>query len=259
MQEGRTGWIVEPSDPEGPSACLQEALTDPVRLARLGTAGHAWYRKQRDEEGEQLLQVYARLTASPWEERHGRTRDVQSDTLGASLALAAVEQPMVTLMVTSAGPSEGKSLTAANLGIALAGMGKRVLLIDCDLRRPTQQRVFGLANTDGLSTAIAHPEQDVTSLVQETAVDRLSVLTSGRLPPNPVQYVASPHLSAVFESLRATADILIIDSSPPLLVADAAILWRPRWMRCRSSPTSTARAAGCSCASTCNSVASRPT
>ncbi|MHB1295239.1 MAG: tyrosine-protein kinase domain-containing protein [Anaerolineae bacterium] len=145
-------------------------------------------------------------------------------SLCANLLLSSPERPWFSLMITSSGPSEGKSLTAANLGVALAGMGKRVVIVDWDFRQPAQHRIFGLANKWGLSDALLSPDRSIMGLVQDVGVKGLSVLTSGPIPPNPMRDVASVRLSTVFGALRHHADILIVDGPPPLVIADTAVL-----------------------------------
>ena len=121
------------------------------------------------------------------------------------------------LAVSSANPSEGKSTTAANLAITMAESGKKVLLIDADLRKNVQNRIFKVRNEKGLSSVISrmHP---VEGCIQATAIDNLHIMTSGPLPPNPSELLASRQAGELFDFLSEIYDLVIIDS-PPICVA----------------------------------------
>ncbi len=139
-------------------------------------------------------------------------------------ATLGMHHSSVSLLVTSALPVEGKSTTLANLGIALAQEGKRVLLVDTDLRRPTLHKQFDLPNTGGLTSLYLQPDADPRQAIQPTLIDGLSVLTSGPLPSNPAEMLGFPHTAAILERLAPLADYVILDSPPVLSVADASIL-----------------------------------
>lgn len=144
--------------------------------------------------------------------------------LRTNVQFSAVDTSLDTLMITSPGPSEGKSITLANLAVVLAQSGHKVIVVDTDLRRPVQHRIFRLANSPGLSDAILHPDHMVMEYVQTTTVDNLYVLAAGAPPPNPAELLSSDRALQLIETLRAQADIVLFDSPPVLVVADAAIL-----------------------------------
>ena len=127
-----------------------------------------------------------------------------------------------TIMVTSALPREGKSTVAANLALACANADKQVLLVDSDLRNPTQHINFALENTAGLAQVIQHGNE--RDLLVRSIQPRLDVLTSGPLPANPPDYLASDMMPALLGFLREHYDLVILDSPPVLLVADAVAL-----------------------------------
>lgn len=129
-----------------------------------------------------------------------------------------------TLLVTSSNPREGKSTTTANLAAAIAQTGQRVIVVDADLRWPSQHQIFGLPNGVGLTTALLAPSPEVTRFIQPTGLDGLSVLTSGPLPPNPSELLGSWRMEAVVAALKQAADIVLLDSPPLLAVADASVL-----------------------------------
>ncbi len=126
------------------------------------------------------------------------------------------------ILLTSAGPGEGKSSTAANLAIALAQNDKKVLLVDLDLRKPVQHQIFGLGN-QGL-TNILIDRKPWEEVVQTTNIPNLSVITSGPIPPNPAELLDSQRMEQLLEELSKNVDLLIIDAPPINPVTDAAIL-----------------------------------
>lgn len=144
--------------------------------------------------------------------------------LRTNVQFSTIDRPGQTLLVTSANPREGKSTTAANLALVTAQAGKKVVLVDSDLRRPSLHRFFGLSNGQGLTNLLLSPQSGINGCAQRTRFENLSVVTSGPLPPNPSELLASRRLDAVFDGLRTQADVIIIDSPPTLAVADASIL-----------------------------------
>ena len=145
--------------------------------------------------------------------------------LRTNLQFAAVGHTLDTLMVTSPGPGEGKSMTTANLAAALAQAGRRVILVDGDLHRPRQHRVFGLRNNTGLTTAlIANVAGSLDDILQDTGVTGLRVLTSGPLPPNAAELLGSTRMRELLVDLHTRADVVVIDSPPVTALSDAAVL-----------------------------------
>lgn len=129
-----------------------------------------------------------------------------------------------TMLITSALPGEGKSTTTANLALVLAQTGRSVLLVDADLRRPTQHRLFDVPNSAGLSTLFVMDEPEVEGLVRFTQEENLRVLPSGPLPPNPAELLSSDTMRQIIALLQDQADIVLFDSPPLLGVADASAL-----------------------------------
>ncbi len=144
--------------------------------------------------------------------------------LRTNLQFSWVDKPARSLMMSSPGPGEGKSTTMANLAIVLAQSGLKVALVDTDLRRPVQHKIFGLSNRHGLTDAIIQPDRDLSDLLQPTSVENLWLMSSGPLPPNPAELLASARLEAIIEELKSHVDLTLFDSPPVLVVADAAIL-----------------------------------
>jgi non-specific protein-tyrosine kinase len=141
-----------------------------------------------------------------------------------NLQFASVDKPIRSLLITSPNPGEGKSTTLANLGVVLAQSGKQVVLVDTDLRRPVQHRVFGLPNKQGLTTVLLQEELALDGHLQPTSIDGLHVLTTGPLPPNPSELLGSARMRQLIEALEERADVVLFDTPPALPVTDAAVL-----------------------------------
>ncbi|MBD7917217.1 polysaccharide biosynthesis tyrosine autokinase [Cellulomonas sp. Sa3CUA2] len=127
--------------------------------------------------------------------------------------------------VTSSVPGEGKTSTIVNLGIALADAGQRVMLIDCDLRRPAVARYLGIEGSVGLTTVLIG-QATAREVVQPWGNGRLDVLPSGEIPPNPSELLGSPRMQALLRELSSAYDVVLLDTPPLLPVTDAAILSR---------------------------------
>ena len=135
----------------------------------------------------------------------------------------SLNEQLKTLVVTSAGPSEGKSKTASNLAVVFAKSGSKVLLIDADMRKPTLFKKFNLFNTTGLSTVL-NSEKSLDSAVKQTDIENLFVLTSGPRPENPSELLDSAKMSQLIEEARDQYDMVIFDLPPIVVVTDAQIL-----------------------------------
>lgn len=144
--------------------------------------------------------------------------------LRTNLSLPVGGETAHTILVTSSLPGEGKSTTAANLAVVLAQMGRRVILVDADLRRPVQHKVFEATNDQGLTTAILDNSVAIGDLLQKTKVAGLAILTSGPIPFNPADCLDAQRLAQVLAALGNKADIMILDTPPVLSAADVSIL-----------------------------------
>ena len=135
-----------------------------------------------------------------------------------SFALSTVEKK--TFAVSSANPGEGKSTTTANIAIAIAESGSHVLLIDADMRKSVQHKIFELVNKKGLSTAVSkiHTSDEC---IQKNVMENLDVLTSGPIPPNPSELLASDSMTSILETLRDRYTTIVIDTPPVNVVTDA--------------------------------------
>lgn len=145
--------------------------------------------------------------------------------LRANLDFAAIDQQLRTIVVTSSGPGEGKSTTIASLAIAIAQSGKRVILVDTDLRRPTLHRIFGSSNGRGVTTALFSEKMlGLDDHLVPTEIETLRLMPSGPLPPNPAELLGSQRMTALLQQLVTQADVVLFDTPPLLAVVDAALL-----------------------------------
>jgi len=143
-------------------------------------------------------------------------------SLRTNLSFYSLDAPLRTLVVTSPAAGEGKSSTVANLAVTMAQSGRRTILVDCDLRRPTQHELFGLAMTPGLTSVALDETVDLP--LQPTSVENLWLLSSGPKPPNPADLLGAARMSRLIAQLLERADFVLFDAPPVMAAADAAIL-----------------------------------
>ena len=143
--------------------------------------------------------------------------------LRTNVQFTSVDSVTQKIVFTSSGPREGKSYTVANLGVSMAQSGKSVLIIDADLRNPTQHKLFGLDNGEGLSVYLVQ-DQDYRKYTRETNVPGVLVIPSGPVPPNPAELVGSKRMKCLIEEVSEQFDMVLIDTPPIIAVTDAAIL-----------------------------------
>ena len=141
----------------------------------------------------------------------------------ANIKYSIPDIELKTILVTSSTPGEGKSTNAANLGVVFAQEGKKVLIVDADLRKPTLHHTFGIFNTVGLSTILSK-QDDFSHPIQETPIVGLFVLPSGPIPPNPAELLSSNSFANLLDEIKKNYDIIIFDAPPLLSVSDAQIL-----------------------------------
>jgi len=137
---------------------------------------------------------------------------------------SADSEPQV-LLISSAGPQEGKTMTSANLAVTMAQAGSRVVLIDCDLRRPKMHNVFKMSREQGVSNILVG-KLDVEDALQPTEISNLFIIPSGPVPPNPSEILGSRRMKKLIAGLRQNFDRILIDSPPIVAVTDATVLTR---------------------------------
>lgn len=143
--------------------------------------------------------------------------------LRTNIQFASPDKEIKTILITSSTPDEGKSTTIVNLGIILAQAGKKVLIIDCDLRKPVIHKSFRLANDSGL-TNILVSNIESSNVINKTYIENLEILTSGPIPPNPAELLGSKKMKNLLDELTKIYDYILLDTPPIGLVTDSALL-----------------------------------
>lgn len=141
----------------------------------------------------------------------------------SNIKFAEIESPFKSVLVTSARKNEGKSTTLVNLACAVAAAGKRVIIVDADMRNPTAQRILGTHHNAGLTSVLAG-EKTLEEALQTTDHPGLRILPAGPLPPNPAELLHSQAMKDLIAAVEARADMVFFDAPPVLLVADAMLL-----------------------------------
>lgn len=203
-------------------AYLLSSMNDTVRNVgdlqrRFGvtTLGAIFRWSDQDVDGEEL--VVWRSPSSGYAESFRQIR--------ANLQFANANNPGNVFIVTSPGPGDGKSTIICNMAVALAQTGKKVVVVDGDLRRPNVHRKFSLERREpGLSNFLADDTTQLQDVIHPTEVEGVSVIPGGPIPPNPSELLGSPRMAVIIDQLQMIVDVILIDSPPVLVVADASVL-----------------------------------
>jgi capsular exopolysaccharide synthesis family protein len=145
-------------------------------------------------------------------------------TLRTNLEFSSLDKAIRSMVVTSASPEEGKSTTLANLAVTIAQSGKKVILVDCDLRRPSLNQIFNARGAPGFTDMMRDDALMGKPPLQDTTVANLRLLASGTIPPNPSELLASRRMGEVIAALQQLADVVLFDAPPIVAVTDAAVL-----------------------------------
>ena len=189
-----------------------EELQRRFGVAALGTV-FSW--PSRDATADQLVMWHA--PTSPYSESFRQIR--------ANVQFATAGNKTKVFLVTSPGPSEGKTTILSNLTIAMAQAGKRVVAVDGDLRRPTLHRRFQVEGRKiGLSNFLSQPDLPVENVVISTEIEGVSIIPAGPIPPNPSELLGSPRMAVLLEQLSEKYDVVFVDSPPTLMAADAPVI-----------------------------------
>lgn len=144
-------------------------------------------------------------------------------TLRTNLKFVSIDKVVKNILFTSAGPHEGKSSVVANLALSISQAGTKVLIIDADLRNPSQHKIFNLINIAGLTTTLAEDASAFT-YITKTPYEGLDILTSGPIPPNPAELLDSQRMKQILSKISHTYEFVLIDSPPVIAVTDASVL-----------------------------------
>lgn len=201
-------------------AFLLEFLDDRIktendldRILGLPILGMAPLVKGKQDSDVSLLSLQAPTSATAEAFRSLRTNLMFSTSTGAPH----------TLLITSSMPSEAKSSTCTNLATAFAQAGKRILIVDADLRKPTMHKRLKLDNTRGLSTLLTH-QVELEDAIQQTPIENVVAIPAGTIPPNPAELLSSERMLEILQLAPETFDIIIVDAPPVMGLADALIL-----------------------------------
>jgi capsular exopolysaccharide synthesis family protein len=175
-------------------------------------------RSRREEEANGHASGHLVTVASP--------DNVASEayrTLRTNLLYALEDGPSKVIVVTSPGPMEGKSITCANLGVVLAQTDKNALILDCDLRKPTLHKIFGLRNLRGV-VDLLRGEHTLQEVWQQSPLLGMKIVTAGPIPPDPAELLYSRRFAQLLDQARQGFDYVLLDSPPTQLVSDPLIL-----------------------------------
>lgn len=160
---------------------------------------------------------------------HLKPKDIAAEAYRAirtAVAFSSTEEhPTKTIVITSPGPEEGKTITLCNLGIAMAQNNKKVLLIDSDMRKPRLHYLFNVKNDKGLSSVLSG-QSELKDVIQKSEIENISLVTSGPYAPNPSELLSSSKIEEIIKTARNEFDFILFDTPPIIIVTDAAILSR---------------------------------
>jgi non-specific protein-tyrosine kinase len=228
-----------PSSPIGSSWLMEVALT--AAIGGMLAVGAAFVIEYLDDtvrttedlakaSGLPTLGVLARISGERPADRlvvaqHPRNPISEAyRSLRTGLRYSSPDRPLRSLLVTSSHAKEGKSTVLANLAVAMAQAGQSVVVVDSDLRRPMQHRLFGVENVVGLTSTLMDGGLFMNGFLQETGIENLRVMTSGPLPPNPSELLGSQKMKDLMEDLAKQADVVLYDTPPLLPVTDGVVL-----------------------------------
>lgn len=144
-------------------------------------------------------------------------------TLRTNLQFTSPDQDLKSILLTSAGPGEGKSTVSANLAVAWSQSGAKVVLVGCDLRKPVLHEMFSIRNVPGLS-AVLSGAASLKDAIVSSNIPGLDVIPAGPVPPNPAELLQSKAMVSVIEELEENYDMVILDGTPVIAVTDAAVM-----------------------------------
>lgn len=148
----------------------------------------------------------------------------QFRTIRTNIQFSMVDRNLKTIVITSADPGAGKSTISANLAVTFAMQGKKVLIVDADMRKPTVHKTFRLPNRDGLTTLLTEKDVEIKDIAHRLETEGLFVITSGVIPPNPSELLASNRMNQLMAEFEELFDLIIFDMPPVIAVTDAQVM-----------------------------------
>ena len=196
---------------------LHSVVNTPI----LGTVAKMYANNHRLLGKNKIAREEGLITST--QPRHPITEAYRS--LRTNLQFSSIDESLSSLLVTSATPGEGKTTTAANIAVVLAQSDRSVLLIDADIRKPQQHKIFNFSKTPGLTDAlVAGDEAPLEFFFRDTEIANLQILTAGKDAPNPAELLGSQRMQRLVSQLQTRFDVLVFDAPPLLAVTDAQIL-----------------------------------
>lgn len=144
-------------------------------------------------------------------------------TLRTNLSFSPTDRPYKVILITSSGPGDGKSTITSNLGVVMAQAGSRVLIVDCDFRKPVVHKIFEMDNFRGLTNLLVQ-DLEIEDVIRKSGIDGLWTLTSGPIPPNPSELLGSQKMKTFVKKVAGQYDTILLDAPPIIAVTDAAVL-----------------------------------
>ena len=145
-------------------------------------------------------------------------------TLRTNIQFSSIDKPIKSLVITSSGPGEGKSTISINIAATMALAEKHILLIDCDLRKPTLHKSFNMSSLKGITNILVENVDYTDVLYTDSGIEGLDVIGSGPIPPNPAELLGSKKMETFIENMKEVYDLVILDAPPVGLVTDGVVL-----------------------------------
>jgi polysaccharide biosynthesis transport protein len=209
-------------------AAVDRTIKDPAELEQqlgasfLGLLPRAGKLNRRQKARDAVVSIMDRPELATHADPQSPVAEA-ARAIRTNLMFISPDSPKKRLLITSGGPSEGKTTVACSIAVAMAQTGLKVLLLDCDLRRPRLHQVFGLDNTTGVTSSVLEPDTVEPNKLR-TEIPNLWVMPAGPMAPNPAEIVQSEHFGQLLSQLSEQFDRIVIDSPPVVAVTDAAIL-----------------------------------
>jgi len=179
-------------------------------------------RRSKDKEKEELLTLKHHMETKLITDYSPKSSAAEAfRILRTNIIARKKNTDSLSILITSSGPKEGKSTIHANLATALAQMDAKVILVDVDLRRPMVHTIFDFEKENGISDFLIDKSSNIENIIKNTSVPNLDIITSGYIPPNPSELLASPRMDKLLVQLKESYDYVLLDSPPVIAVTDS--------------------------------------